>query len=105
MRALSVEAETGNSWIPGLALLARNAGRGVFVIPAQPVPSPYWGAGIQGVCCRISILFLSSVMKQSMPNPEIASSLLAPGNDNPVFYAFSVARVLSHGPYRRAHLG
>ncbi len=34
-RALSVEAKTGGSWIPGLALLARNDERVVSVIPAR----------------------------------------------------------------------
>ena len=29
-------------------VLARNDERVVFVIPAEPVPIPYWGAGIQG---------------------------------------------------------
>ena len=28
-----MEAETGDSWIPGLAVLTRNDGRVVFVIP------------------------------------------------------------------------
>ena len=35
-----MEAETGCAWIPGLAVLARNDGHVVCVIPAQ--------AGIQG---------------------------------------------------------
>ena len=48
---LSIEAETGDSWIPGLARLARNDGHVVFVIPAQ--------AGIQGVWYRLGILFLN----------------------------------------------
>ena len=39
-RALSMEAETGCAWIPGLAVLARNDGHVACVIPAQ--------AGIQG---------------------------------------------------------
>jgi hypothetical protein len=38
--ALSAEAETARSWIPGLTVLARNDGLVVFVIPAK--------AGIQG---------------------------------------------------------
>src|SRR5712691_628948 len=63
-----MEAETGGSWIPGLALLARNDGLVVFVIPAK--------AGIQGVRCGLGILFLSSGTKQSLPEKEIASSLL-----------------------------
>ena len=50
--ALIAEAETGCSWIPGLAVLARNDGCVVFVIPAK--------AGIQGVWDRVGILFLSS---------------------------------------------
>ena len=50
-----MEAETGGSWIPGLALLARNDGRVVFVIPAK--------AGIQGVWYGLGILFLSSEAK------------------------------------------
>jgi hypothetical protein len=40
-------ASAKRSWIPGRASLARNDGRVVTVIPAQLVPSPYWGAGIQ----------------------------------------------------------
>ena len=55
---LSGEAETGGSWIPGLAVLARNDGRVVFVIPAH--------AGIQGVWYGLGILFLSSAAKQSL---------------------------------------
>jgi hypothetical protein len=45
--ALSVEAETGGSWIPGLALLARNDGRVVFVISAKLVPDLIrdWNSG------------------------------------------------------------
>jgi len=49
---LSTGAEIGSSWIPGLAVLARNDGLVVFVIPAH--------AGIQGVWRRVGILFLSS---------------------------------------------
>ncbi len=70
---LSVEAETGGSWIPGLAVLARNDGLVVFVIPAK--------AGIQGVWYGLGILFLSSGAKQSLSEKEIASSPVAPRND------------------------
>jgi hypothetical protein len=45
-----VEAKTLCPWIPGLALLARNDGRGAFVIPAE--------AGIQGHSA--GMLFLRS---------------------------------------------
>ena len=77
------QAEMGDSWIPGLAMLARNDGRGVFGIPAQPVPSPYWGAGIQGVWCRISILFLSSEAKNlAGAGPRMRFFGLRPQNDS-----------------------
>jgi hypothetical protein len=48
------------SWIPGLALLARNDGRVVFVIPAKLVPDPDPGAGIQGAWYGFDILSLSN---------------------------------------------
>ena len=56
-----MEAETWDSWIPGLALLARNDGRVVFVIPAK--------AGIQRVWCRLGLLFLSSAAKNLSERP------------------------------------
>ena len=59
---LSGEAETGGSWIPGLAVLARNDERVVVVIPAE--------AGIQGVWYGLGILFLSSGAKNPCESKE-----------------------------------
>jgi hypothetical protein len=56
-----MEAETGDSWIPGLAGLARNDGRVIFVIPAQ--------AGIQGAWYKMGIVFLSSTAKNLSARP------------------------------------
>jgi len=39
---LSMETETRCSWIPGLALLARNDGWVVFVIPAKAEIQEVW---------------------------------------------------------------
>jgi hypothetical protein len=57
-----------------------------------------------GLCDKASTVWpkvqVSLRAQRSNPclNPEIASSLLAPRNDSPVSWVFSVARVLSHGP-------
>ena len=58
------------SWIPGLALLARNDGRVVFVIPAK--------AGVQGMWRGLGILFLSSRSFFLGNIPNNATNLTSP---------------------------
>ena len=61
--APSVETETGGSWIPGLAVLARNDGRVVFTIPVLRLRSGQASAGIQGVGMSWAFFFCAAQLK------------------------------------------
>ena len=94
--ALSVEAETRDSWIPGLAGLARNDGRGLFVIPAH--------AGIQGVWNGLGILFLSSRLEVSCgKSPGEVWLVLRSVQIKPKSYKDSTDCALGRSRYRVSH--